>query len=96
RLHFGLIDLNGDFGRLYGGLGVGINRPNVILEAQPSKTMIVKGKKTELVQTFANKFKEAYNIKANAAITVEQTIPEHMGLGSGTQLALAVATAMAK
>lgn len=96
RLHFGLIDLNGDFGRLYGGLGVGINRPNVILEAQPSKTMIVKGKKTGLVQEFVNKFKEAYKIKANVAITVEQTIPEHVGLGSGTQLALAVATAMAK
>lgn len=96
RLHFGLIDLNGEFGRLYGGLGVGINKPNVILEAQPSKTMLVNGKKTELVQNFVNRFKEAYNVKANVAITVKQTIPEHVGLGSGTQLALAVATAMAK
>ncbi|MCX8150943.1 MAG: hypothetical protein N3D85_05545 [Candidatus Bathyarchaeota archaeon] len=96
RLHFGLIDLNGDFGRFYGGLGVGINQPNVILEAQPSKTMVVTGEKTELVKVLANKFKETYNIKANATITVKQTIPEHIGLGSGTQLALAVATALAK
>ncbi len=96
RLHFGLIDLNGDLGRLYGGLGVGINQPNVILEAQPSKTMIINGEKTDLVQMLANKFKETYKIKSNVMITVKQAIPEHSGLGSGTQLALAVATAMTK
>jgi beta-RFAP synthase len=92
----GLIDLNGDLGRLFGGLGVGINRPNVILEAQPSKTLAITGERTEQVKTLAKRFLEAYNIKANASIHVKQAIPEHSGLGSGTQLALAVATALAK
>jgi DnaK suppressor protein len=34
RLHLGLLDLNGDLGRIFGGLGVGIDYPNLILEAQ--------------------------------------------------------------
>lgn len=96
RLHFGLIDLNGDLGRLFGGLGVGIDRPNVILEAQPSERLAVAGEKTERIQELAKRFLEAYGIKANASISVKQAIPEHSGLGSGTQLALAVATALSK
>lgn len=96
RLHFGLIDLNGDLGRMFGGLGVGINQPNVILEAYPSAKLVVNGAKAERVTTLAQRFKEAYNIKSNVTINFKQEIPEHCGLGSGTQLALAVATAMAK
>ena len=96
RLHLGLIDLNGDLGRLFGGLGVGINRPNVILEAQPSARLSVTGEKTELVITLANQFLETFKIKATAQINVKQAIPEHAGLGSGTQTALGVATALSK
>ncbi len=96
RLHLGLIDLNGNLGRIFGGLGVGIDYPNVILEAQRSETLSVAGEKTEQVKTLAKRFLETYNVKANASINVKQTIPEHAGLGSGTQLALAVATALSK
>jgi beta-ribofuranosylaminobenzene 5'-phosphate synthase len=96
RLHLGLIDLNGDLGRLFGGLGVGIDRPNVILEAERAERLAVTGEKTGQVQTLAEQFLATYKIKSNAAITVKQVIPEHSGLGSGTQLALAVATALAK
>ena len=96
RLHLGLIDLNGELGRLFGGLGVGINRPNVVLEAEKSENLEVTGEKTEQVKTLAKRFLETYNIKSNACISVKQVIPEHSGLGSGTQLALAVATALAK
>jgi beta-ribofuranosylaminobenzene 5'-phosphate synthase len=96
RLHLGLIDLNGDLGRLFGGIGVGIDRPNVVLEAQPSERLAVAGEKTERVKALATRFLEAYGIKANASINIKQAIPEHSGLGSGTQLALAVATALAK
>jgi len=96
RLHLGLIDLNGDLGRLFGGLGVGINRPNVVVEAEQSENLAVTGEKTEQVKTLADRFLETYSIKSSASIQVKQVIPEHAGLGSGTQLALAVATALAK
>jgi len=96
RLHLGLIDLNGDLGRLFGGIGVGIDRPSVVLEAQPSERLAVAGEKTERVKALATRFLETYGIKANANISVKHAIPEHSGLGSGTQLALAVATALSK
>jgi beta-ribofuranosylaminobenzene 5'-phosphate synthase len=96
RLHFGLIDLNGGMGRFFGGLGVAIDRPNVILEAQTSEVFSVTGEKTELVTSLAERFFETYHITAGVSIHVEQSIPEHSGLGSGTQLALAVAAALKK
>ena len=96
RLHLGLIDLNGDLGRIFGGLGVAIDHPNVILEAQKSQTLTVKGEKAELTQNIAARFLEACKIKENVAIDVKQVIPEHVGLGSGTQLALAVATSISR
>jgi len=96
RLHLGLIDLNGDLGRLFGGLGVCIDRPNVILEAQQSEKLSAIGEKTALVKTLAKRFLETYNIKSSASINIKKSIPEHAGLGSGTQLALAVATALSK
>ncbi|HDQ05228.1 MAG TPA: kinase [Candidatus Bathyarchaeota archaeon] len=96
RLHFGLIDMNGDMGRFFGGLGVAIDRPNVILQAQTSEGFSVTGEKAELATSLAKRFLETYHINAGVSIHVEQSIPEHAGLGSGTQLALAVASALAK
>jgi beta-ribofuranosylaminobenzene 5'-phosphate synthase len=81
---------------MFGGLGVGINRPNVVLEAEKSENLIITGEKTEHVKTLSKRFLKNYNIKSNAHINVEQLIPEHSGLGSGTQLALAVASSLAK
>jgi beta-ribofuranosylaminobenzene 5'-phosphate synthase len=96
RLHLGLIDLNGDLGRLFGGLGVGIDRPNVVLEAQPSEKLTVAGERNERTKALAKRFFETYGVKTRASINVKQAIPEHTGLGSGTQLALAVATALSR
>jgi len=96
RLHLGLIDLNGDLGRIFGGLGVAIDRPNVILETQESSTLKVMGEKTELTKKLAAKFLEALAIKEKVAINVKEVIPEHIGLGSGTQLALAVSSSIAR
>jgi len=96
RLHFGLIDLNGNLGRLFGGLGVGIDRPNVVLEAQAAEKLVVAGERIERVTSLATRFLETYGVKAGARINVKQAIPEHSGLGSGTQLALAAATALSK
>ena len=96
RLHLGLVDLNGDLGRIYGGLGVGIDHPNVILEAQKSQTFNFSGEKADLTQKLVIKFLQAYGIKEKVAVDVKRVIPEHVGLGSGTQLALAVATSLSR
>jgi beta-ribofuranosylaminobenzene 5'-phosphate synthase len=96
RLHLGLIDLNGNLGRLFGGLGVAIDHPNVTLETEISTKLTVTGERTELTRKFASRFLETNKIEGKVAINVEQIIPSHIGLGSGTQLALAVATSISK
>jgi len=96
RLHLGLIDLGGDLGRLFSGMGVAINQPNAIIEAETSQHFIVQGEKKELVKQWVELFLKKYDLKPEVAVSVKQAIPQHVGLGSGTQLALAVATALAK
>jgi beta-ribofuranosylaminobenzene 5'-phosphate synthase len=96
RLHMGLIDLNGDLGRIFGGIGVGIETPNVIVEAQPSEKLTITGEENQLVQTLAKRFFDTYKTKTAVNINVKQAIPSHVGLGSGTQLSLAIATALSK
>ena len=96
RLHLGLIDLNGDLGRIFGGLGVGIDHPNVIVEAEKSGILSIEGKETQLVSEMVNRFFTAYNLPPKVHITVKEAIPAHIGLGSGTQLSLAVSVALAR
>jgi beta-RFAP synthase len=96
RLHLGLIDLNGSLGRMFGGLGVGIDRPNFVIEAEPSATLTVTGQETQLATNLANRFFNAYPASQKAHIHVKEAIPAHSGLGSGTQFALAIATSLAK
>jgi len=96
RLHLGLIDLNGDLGRMFGGLGVAINKPNVIVHAKKVQGLTITGEETELATTFVNHFFKSYPTQPNVHLHVEKVIPAHTGLGSGTQFALAIATALAK
>jgi beta-RFAP synthase len=88
--------LGGDLGRIFGGIGVAINYPNVILEVQPSQSLTVEGEKSDTVKLLVKHFLKKYHVEDKVAIKVKQIIPEHVGLGSGTQLILAVATALAK
>jgi beta-RFAP synthase len=96
RLHLGLIDMNGDLGRLFGGLGVGIDHPNVIVEAQNAENFAITGKEVELTNVLANSFFSNYHVQPKVHLNVVEAIPSHVGLGSGTQFSLAIAVALAK
>ena len=96
RLHLGLIDMNGDLGRMFGGLGVGINHPNVIVEAQTAENFSVTGQEAEFVTILVKRFISTYPIQPKVHINVVEAIPAHTGLGSGTQFSLAIAVALAK
>lgn len=96
RLHLGLIDMNRELSRVFGGLGIGINYPNVILEASQSNKIKIIGERKELSEKYVKRFLEKYEVQKKFCIEVKSVIPEHSGLGSGTQLALAIAKALAK
>ncbi|WXG40186.1 MAG: beta-ribofuranosylaminobenzene 5'-phosphate synthase [Candidatus Freyarchaeum deiterrae] len=94
RLHFTLIDLNGSLGRIDGGIGVTLNYPNVIIEAEPADNIVVEGEKRELVESITRNAVNKISPGNGIRIKVISTIPEHVGLGSKTQLSLAIATAV--
>ncbi len=96
RLHFGLIDLRGDLGRRFGGLGAALQQPRVIIEARTASKVKAFGPEAARVARLARRFIRHHGLKQGAEIHVRQVIPPHVGLGSGTQLALAVARALAQ
>jgi len=94
RLHFSLIDMNGQLGRIDGSLGLALNYPNVTLEASKSDDLRVQGEERALVEKLASAFLKHFRIQSGAQIEVKSTIPKHVGLGSNTQLSLAVASVL--
>lgn len=96
RLHMGLIDLNGNLGRLYGSMGVAIDTPNVALEAESADVLEVYGLEKDRVAKAVSRFSEYYNVEPIIRLEIKEAVPKHSGLGSGTQLSLAVGTALAR
>lgn len=95
RLHLGIIDTRGDMGRIYGSIGVAIDSPNVELEAIPSQNLEARGVDVERTIRIARAFLSKFPTARCVEINVLRTIPEHVGLGSGTQLSLAIGRAIA-
>lgn len=98
RLAFGLIDLNGDLGRIEGGLGLALESPCVELRARHADSLVTSGapiseSTRDKLEAISAVFKQQYGA-GGIALHVEQTIPDHVGLGSGTQLAIAFAQAL--
>lgn len=95
RLHFGVLDLRGILGRRFGGMGAAIPLPALQLEAERADGFSATGPDAARGLAFARRYAEATSIPGEARFTITRTIPPHSGLGSGTQLALGVARALA-
>ena len=94
RLHFGMLDLRGSLGRIYGGIGAAVPSPSLWLEASHAETIEAEGPDAPRAAEFARRFLAHHQLGGGARITVRRALPPHSGLGSGTQLALAVARAL--
>ena len=95
RLHMGMLDVAGGRARRFGGLGVALSRPAVIVEAIPSDDVTAEGPDAERALAVARRCREALGLAGGARVRVVEAIPAHVGLGSGTKLALAVTAAIA-
>lgn len=96
RLHFGVLDLRGRLGRCFGGLGAGIPSPSLLLEARAASRVSAEGPDSVRAIEFANRFLAFHGLPGGVHLALHRTIPGHAGLGSGTQLGLAVARALAQ
>jgi beta-ribofuranosylaminobenzene 5'-phosphate synthase len=96
RLHFGLIDLDGKLGRVFGSIGIAVNYPNVILTMSQSKKLVVHGDGSTICKQFITRLRKKYGIDENVSVNLKNNIPTHVGLGSITQISLAVAISFVK
>jgi beta-RFAP synthase len=95
RLHLGMLAVAGDGPRHFGGIGVAIRRPAVVLEARPADGLSAEGDEAERTLAFARRCGDALGLARGAHLRTVEAIQPHAGLGSGTKLALAVACALA-
>ena len=96
RLHFGVLDLRGSLGRRFGGLGAAVPEPSLLLEVAPAAELRADGPDADRARGFAERFLSYHGLPGGARLTVHRAIPPHSGLGSGTQLGLAVGRALAE
>lgn len=106
RLHFGLLSGghrrpdDPETGRLFGGTGLMIDAPSFTLAVRRAETDAVTG--SDASRRRGRQFFEMYRNRCPpdrqpppCEIAVRAGIPAHVGLGSGTQLGMAVAQALA-
>jgi beta-RFAP synthase len=96
RLHFGVLDLRGDLGRRFGGIGAAVPAPSLLLEARPAAELRAEGPDAARALAFARRFAAHHGLDLRLHFCLHRSIPAHAGLGSGTQLGLAVARASAE
>ncbi|MCB1800425.1 MAG: GHMP kinase [Gammaproteobacteria bacterium] len=95
RLHLGFLDMSGTLGRRFGSLGLSIDAFSTRVRVEPSLRMHAEGPDSKRGLQYAQRMANELKLNEGLALTVESAIPGHLGLGSGTQLALAVGRAVA-
>ncbi len=104
RLHLGFFDLHGGLGRRFGSLGVALDGLSTRVLARPADATGASGPRAGRAAAFARQalahldlsLGRSEGTRRGVAIELSQALPEHAGLGSGTQLALAVGSAVAR
>lgn len=92
RLHVGFQNLSLAHERLYGGVGIAIDEPQVVATAEPAEEIRADD---DLVAEYVRRAADYLDVPG-ASVQVTERLPRHVGLGSGTQLALTVYAAIAR
>lgn len=103
RLHFGFLDVSGSLGRKFGSVGLSVSGPRIRVRARLADELSVRGRDADAVNSalkYAAMFygrpeiREVTDGRPKAAVFLDETIQPHCGYGSGTQLALCVASSL--
>ena len=94
RLHMGFIDLSGSLGRHFGSIGVALNEISTRLSVSKASQLQVNGPSSARAIKCTKVLSEVLNVSDQIQIDIETAIPEHVGLGSGTQMSLAIGSAL--
>ena len=89
RLHMGFFDLSGSICK-FGSLGMRLDAPCTQITLAKTDNRLIEAEYSEQVTKLVQNLVNAFNIERKFSLTMQQNIPAHAGLGSGTQLALAI------
>jgi len=93
RLHLGFVDVSGSLGRRFGSLGLTLEEFSTALSLRRAETFDVHGPDAQRAGGYLRRLLDVHDPPTSVALQMQRAIPEHVGLGSGTQLALAVGKA---
>jgi len=97
RLHFGLIDMNGEIGRIDGGAGLALESPHTTIEASRSRGIEVScSSEPEMEERIGATLKtvcDHFELPGARINVLDRALP-HVGLGSATQLLVGAAQAV--
>ncbi|RME34957.1 MAG: GHMP kinase [Gammaproteobacteria bacterium] len=96
RLHMGFLDMSGELGRGFGSFGLTISGIETRLRIAPADDIIATGPGAERARRSATAILGRMGSECGVRVEVEAAIPEHAGLGSGTQLSLALASGITR
>ncbi len=94
RLHMGFIDLSGSLGRHFGSIGVALNEHATRLSVTRAEQRMITGPSAQRADHCLSMLCTALKVSDKVNIHIEAAIPEHVGLGSGTQMSLAIGSAL--
>lgn len=94
RLHLGFVDLNGSLGRRFGGIGLAIAGLRTRTTLCTGARMQVSGPESDRAARHLAAMRDIIKAQDNHHLIVDEVVPAHAGLGSGTQIALAIAAGM--
>jgi beta-ribofuranosylaminobenzene 5'-phosphate synthase len=96
RLHLGFLDLNGGLGRRFGSVGLAIEAFATRLRLSRADAPSVTGAdELSRAQRLLAVLGQAWDLPP-VRVEILETIPAHRGLGSGTQLGLALGVSLAR
>ncbi len=95
RLHFGFLDPSGRSAEPFGSFGLSLDRPATRLKLQRADAFAVNGPESERAEHYLKTIAASCGVNHSYRLHMDEVIPSHSGLGSGTQLALAVGAAFA-
>jgi beta-ribofuranosylaminobenzene 5'-phosphate synthase len=96
RLHLGFLDLDGALGRRFGSIGLAIDGIASAITVTASPQPGAEGPRAGRALRCLERAAASFGISPRAHVRVTEAIPAHIGLGSGTQLALAIGAALAR
>ncbi len=98
RLHFGLIDPAGVTDRRYGSVGLMIDAPGITLSVEPAPEWSFAGPLANRARAIVDQlFIDRPELRdLSHRVQIQQAAPEHVGLGTGTQLSLSLLRALAE